>query len=131
MSFVSCLIEPYHIDPGTTTGGVYQTIRIRSDWRGSTMDSLPDGDTNDSFENIYFFVLNDKLMKQEATETAAVEFLENVKGLQFLYYDTNNTLITNPDVNHTSISRVDITILMQSSGSSLMTFKSSVYLRQR
>src|SRR5690348_12493485 len=33
------------IDPGTASNGFYQTIRLRSDWRGSTISSMPDGDT--------------------------------------------------------------------------------------
>lgn len=119
------------IDPGTTTGGLYQTIRIRSDWRGSTMSSFPDGDITDPFEDIKFSVQTNKLMKQEAADASAVVFLDNVLSLQFLYYDTNNVLIVNPVANHTTISRIDITVITQSPNSPPMTFISSAYMRQR
>jgi type II secretory pathway pseudopilin PulG len=119
------------LDPGTAVGGVYQTIRLRSDWRGTTMDSLPDGDTDDPFENTYFVVENGKLMKQEATDTGTVEFLDNVNSISFFYYDTNNTLITNPASSPTSISRVDVMLVMKSANNSLMTFRSSAFIRQR
>lgn len=73
------------IDPGTTDGGIYRTIQIRSDWRGSTISSLPDGDINDPFEDIKFFVQNNTLMKKEAADVSAVEFLANVNSMQFVY----------------------------------------------
>lgn len=119
------------IDPGTTVGGIYKTIRIRSDWRGSTMSSLPDGDINDPFEDVIFSVSNNKLMKKESGDTSAVEFLDNVSYLQFIYYDTNNIMITDPVTNHTQITRIDITIIMSPSGTTPMTFTSSSFLRQR
>jgi type II secretory pathway pseudopilin PulG len=121
------------LNPGTDISGIYRAIQIRSDWRGVTMDSFPDGDTNDPFENIYFFVQNGKLMKQEATDMIAVEFLDNVDSIQFVYYDTNNNLITNPSASPTSISRIDIRLVMKSydASSSLMTFRSSAFMRQR
>ncbi len=120
------------IDPGTADGGgIYRTIRIRSDWRGSTMSSLPDSDITDSFEDVTFSASNNKLMKKEPSDTAAVEFLDKVSSLQFIYYDTNNTMISNPATNHTQISRIDITIIMSPSGTTPMTFTSSAFLRQR
>ncbi len=119
------------IDPGTAVGGTYSTIRIRSDWRGTTLSSLPDSDIGDPFEDVIFFVSNNKLMKQEPGDTSAVEFLDNVSTLQFLYYDTNNTLIVNPTTNHTQICRIDMTIIISPSGIAPMTFRSSAFLRQR
>lgn len=119
------------IDPGTAQGGVYQTIRIRSDWHGSTLSSMPDGDISDSLEDVTFFVQNNKLMKQEPSDTSAVEFLDNVNYLQFVYYDTNNVMITDPVSNSASICRIDITIIMGQSNSTPITFTSSAFLRQR
>ncbi len=121
------------IDPGTADGGgIYRTIRIRSDWRSSTMNSLPDGDITDPFEDVIFSVSNNKLMKQEPSDTGgAVEFLDKVSNLQFIYYDTNNTMITNPATNNTQIARIDLTIIMSPSGTTPMTFTSSAFLRQR
>ena len=95
------------------------------------MSSLPDGDINDPLENVVFFTANNKLMKQESSDASAVEFLDNVSSLQFLYYDTNNTLITDPVANHIQISRIDVTIIMSPAGTTPMTFKSSAFLRQR
>ena len=120
------------IDPGTADGGgIYRTIRIRSDWRGSTMSSAPDGDITDSFENVIFSVSNNKLMKQEPSDSGAVEFLDNVSSMQFIYYDSNNTMITNPVANHTQITKIDITIIVSPTGTTPMTFTSSAFLRQR
>lgn len=119
------------IDPGTTSGGAYRTIRIRSDWRGATTSSFPDGDATDSFEDIKFFVQNNILMKQEPSDTGAVEFLANVFSLQFIYYDTDNVMITDPITNAANITRIDITIFMQPLDSPPMTFTSSAFMRQK
>ena len=119
------------IDPGTPVNEIYKTIRIRSDWRGSTMSSLPDGDINDSFEDVIFSVSNNKLMKKEPSDTSAVEFLDNVSYMQFLYYDTNNTSIIDPTTNNTQICRIDIAMIISPSGTSPMTFTTSAFLRQR
>lgn len=119
------------IDPETAVGGIYQTIHIRADWRGSTMSSYPDGDITDPFEDIRFLVQNNKLMKQETSDAAPVEFLDNIGYLQFVYYDTNNTLITDPVTNQNSISRIEITVITSSANSTPMTIKSSAYVRQR
>jgi prepilin-type N-terminal cleavage/methylation domain-containing protein len=119
------------IDPGAPSGGIYNTIRIRSDWRGSTMSSVPDGDLSDPFEDTRFFVQNNKLMKQETTDSAPVEFLDNVSSLQFVYFDTNNAMIVNPNANPDAISRIEITITAQFPDSAMMIFSSSAYVRQR
>ena len=119
------------IDPGTPVSGIYNTIRIRSDWRGTTLSSLPDGDITDPFEDIIFSVSNNKLMKKEPSDTSAVEFLNNVSYMQFLYYDTNNMIIVDPTTNDTQICRIDITIIISPSGTSPMAFTSSAFLRQR
>ncbi len=119
------------IDPGNATGGLYTTIRIRSDWRGSTMSSLPDGDLDDPFEDVIFFANNNRLMKTESTDAGAVEFLDNVSNIFFIYYDTNNQLIVDPKTNHTQITRIDITIIVSPPGTLPMTFRSSAFLRQR
>lgn len=120
------------IDPGTADGGgIYRTIRIRSDWRGSTMSSQPDGDITDSFEDVIFSVSNNKLMKKEPSDSSPVEFLDNVSSLQFIYYDTNNAMITNPVTNQSQITRIDITVIVSPTGTTPMTFTSSAFLRQR
>jgi prepilin-type N-terminal cleavage/methylation domain-containing protein len=117
------------IDPETPVGSLYKTIHIRSDWRGLTMASLPDGDTEDPLEDIRFFVQNNVLMKQEPDDATAVEFLDNVLDMQFLYYDTNNVLIVDPVANNAAIARVGITIIMQPPRSTPQTFTSSAYVR--
>jgi type II secretory pathway pseudopilin PulG len=119
------------IDPGTADGGVYRTIRIRSDWRGSTMSSMPDGDISDPFEDIKFFVQNNKLMKREPSDASDVEYLDNVLSLQFVYFDTNNALIINPAANSAAITRIEITVITQSPGTPPITFTSSAFVRQR
>lgn len=119
------------IDAGTTDSGIHSTIRIRSDWRGSTLSSLPDGDIGDPFEDVIFSVSDNKLMKKEPSDTSAVEFLDNVSAMQFLYYDTNNTLIVDPNTHHSQICRIDMTIIVSPSGTTPMTFTSSAFLRQR
>lgn len=118
------------IDPGTAVGGHYKTIRIRSDWHGTTLSSPPDGDTADSLEDITFTVSSGILMKQEQpADTAPVEFLDNINDLRFTYFDTNNILITDPVTNQTSIARVDIEIEIKTPDTPAMTFRSSVHLR--
>jgi len=117
------------IDPETPVGGLYKTIHIKSDWRGATMSSQPDGDIGDPFEDIRFLVTNNKLMKQEPTDTSPVEFLDNVLDMQFVYYDTDNVMIINPNASISSIARIDITLIMQPPRSTPQTFKSSAYLR--
>lgn len=119
------------IDPETANGGIYRTITIRSDWHGLTTNNLPDGDVNDSFEDIKFFVQNNKLMKKESTDTVAVEFLDNVSSMQFIYYDTNNTLIIDPVTKADSITRIDITIIMAPPNVPPMTFNTSAFMRHR
>lgn len=120
------------INPGTAdANGFYRTIRIRSDWRGTTMNSLPDGDTTDAYEDIIFSVSNNKLMKQESGDASPVEFLDNVSSLQFNYFDTNNVAITNPVTNSALISRVNVSITIQPPRTPPMTFTSAAYMRQR
>jgi prepilin-type N-terminal cleavage/methylation domain-containing protein len=119
------------IDPESPVGGIYRSIHIRSDWRGTTMSSMPDGDTDDPFENIRFLVQNNTLMKQESSDPSPVEFLDNVIDIQFLYYDTHNLVISDPVTNNSSIARIDVTIIMQSPRSTPQTFTSSAYLRIR
>jgi prepilin-type N-terminal cleavage/methylation domain-containing protein len=118
------------IDPGTAVSGQYNTIRIRSDWHGNTTSGPPDGDTNDSFEDITFTVVSGQLLKQEnPADTAPVEFLDNVDSIRFTYFDTNNTPITDPVANNSAIARVNIEIDTQTPDSTAVTFKTSVYLR--
>lgn len=120
------------IDPGTAdSNGVYRTIRIRSDWRGATINSLPDGDTTDAFEDVRFFVAENNLMKQEPGDTQPVVFLENVGGLSFNYFDTNNMSILDPAANHNQISRVDIGITVQPPLTPPLVFMTSAFMRQR
>ena len=119
------------IDPETPVSGQYKSIRIRSDWRGSTMSSMPDGDIADPFEDIRFLVSNGKLMKKEAADASPVEYLDNVIDMTFVYYDTNNALITDPVTNNGSIARIDVTIIVQPPRSQPVTFTSSAYLRVR
>jgi type II secretory pathway pseudopilin PulG len=120
------------IDPGTAdSGGAYRTIRIRSDWRGSTLSSLPDGDITDPFEDITFSVANNKLMKFEPGDTNPEVFLDNVGEIRFFYYDTNNTLITNPSTSYNQICRVDMIITMSPPDTTVMNFTTSSFLRQR
>jgi type II secretory pathway pseudopilin PulG len=120
------------IDPGTADGsGIYRTIRVRSDWRGSTISSLPNGNVNDPFEDVIFSVSNNKLMKKEPNDSNPVEFLDNVSSMQFIYYDTNNAMITNPVTNQSQITRIDITVIVSPTGTTPMTFTSSAFLRQR
>ena len=118
------------LDPGTPTSGQFTTIRIRSDWHGTTSSSAPDGDTDDAFEDITFSVSAGTLMKQEQPADAnPVEFLENVNGLRFTYFDTNNDPIADPVVNQANIARVDIEIDTQTQGTPVMTFRTSIHLR--
>ena len=118
------------LDPETAAGGLYKTIHIKSDWRGSTMASMPDGDVGDPFEDIRFLISNNKLMKEEPSDGGTpVEFLDNVIDMQFLYYDTNNSLIVNPNTNINSIARIDVTLIMQPPRSTPQTFTSSAYMR--
>jgi type II secretory pathway pseudopilin PulG len=117
------------INPGTTTGGTYQTIRIQSDWHGTTLSSLPDGNIDDSYENVRFSVQSNSLMKEEPTDIAPVSIMDNVTYLQFIYYNKSNVMITDPVTNNSSIARVDITLIAQPPGTTAMTFTSSAYLR--
>ena len=120
------------IDPGTAVGGQYKTIRIRSDWHGASMNSIPDGDTLDSFENVTFSVSNNTLLKQESpAELLPVVFLDNVEDMQFTYYDSNNVLLTNPAASLALISRVDVTLWVRSGSQPAMAFSTSTYLRRR
>ena len=95
------------------------------------MNSYPDGDIGDPFEDIQFFVQDNKLMKQEGAEASASEFLDNVSALQFTYFDTNNVAISNPAASHATISRVRIVLTAQAPGSTPIVFESAAYLRQR
>ncbi len=119
------------IEPGTADGGIYKTIRIRSDWRGSTMSSLPDGDIGDPFEDVIFSTSNNTLMKKEPGDSIPQEFLNNVSSLQFVYYDTSNVMVSDPTTNHTQIARIDITIIISPPDTTPMTFSSSAFMRQR
>ncbi len=118
------------IDPGVPVSGQYNTIRIRSDWHGATNQSEPDGDTNDVFEDTTFSVSAGILMKQELpADLIPVEFLDNVTGLRFTYYDTNNVLIADPVTNQSAIARIDFEIDTQPQDSPVMTFGTSIHLR--
>jgi hypothetical protein len=121
------------IDAGSPdAGGVYRRIRIRADWHGATMDSLPDGDTTDTYEDVTFFVSGNQLMKQEAADASPTVFLENVSGLTFNYFDTNNVAISNPTANSAAISRIDVGITIRPpSDTSPMVFATSAFVRQR
>jgi prepilin-type N-terminal cleavage/methylation domain-containing protein len=119
------------INAGTAVSGQYKTIQIRGDWRGDDPGSPPDGDTNDPFENVTFSVSGGRLMKQEPSDTAPVEFLDNVSDLTFVYYDSGNVLVPNPVVSAALISRVDITLVVQTRNTPPMTFTSSAILRQK
>jgi len=90
---------------------------------------MPDGDIGDPFEDIRFLVSNNKLMKQEPTDASPVEFLDNVLDIQFVYYDTDNVMIVNPNANISSIARINITLILQPPRSTPQTFNSSAYLR--
>ncbi|NNE67418.1 MAG: hypothetical protein HKN33_12700 [Pyrinomonadaceae bacterium] len=118
------------IDPGVPVSGQYNTIRIRSDWHGATMSSSPDGDTNDTFEDVTFWVAAGVLMKQESPgDTSPVEFLGQINSLRFTYFDTDNAAILDPVTNNAEIARVDIEIDTQTPDTPAMTFGTSVQLR--
>lgn len=118
------------IDPGVPVSGQYNTIRIRSDWHGTTTVSEPDGDTADSYENVAFWIASGILMKQESpADTAPVEFLDQINGLRFTYFDTDNAAIADPVTNNAAIARVDIEIDTQTPDTPAMTFRTSVHLR--
>jgi len=120
------------INPGTAVSGQYNTIRIRSDWRGTTGSGNPDGDTNDPFEDITFSVSSGRLMKREQpADSTPVVFLNHVNSLRFTYFDTNNTAITNPVANQAQIARVDIQLDTQTPDTPVMTFRTSVFVRGR
>ena len=119
------------IDPEAPVGGFYKTIHIQADWCGYITSAPPDGDIEDPYEDVRFFVQNNILMKQEASDTDPVEFLDNVIDMQFIYYDTNNTMIADPVANIDLVARVDVTIIMQSPRTAPLTFKSSAFMRSR
>lgn len=121
------------IDPGTAVGGQYNTIRIRSDWQDAiSISGNPDGNTNAPFEDITFSVSNGRLMKQEQpADVAAVEFLDHINSLRFTYFNTNNVSIADPVVNHAQIARVDIELDTQTPDTPVMTFRTTVFLRNR
>lgn len=121
------------IDAGSPdAAGVYHTIRIRGNWRGNTAGSPPDNDITDPFEDVLFSVQNNTLMKREfPADTASVEFLDNVSDLRFTYYDTNNILIPNPVTSAGLISRIDMEVVTQASGTPPITFNSSAFTRQK
>ena len=119
------------IDPEAPVGGFYKTIHIQADWCGYITSAPPDGDIEDPYEDVRFFVQNNILMKQEASDTDPVEFLDNVIDMQFIYYDTNNTMIADPVANIKSVARVDVSIIMQSPRTAPLTFKSSAFMRSR
>lgn len=118
------------IDAGVPVSGQYNTIRIRSDWHGASTSSEPDGDTDDTFEDVTFSVSAGVVMKQELPADATpVEFLDHVNSLRFTYYDTDNVAISDPVTNQAQIARVDIELDTQTPDTPAMTFRTSVQLR--
>lgn len=78
------------IDPDPRADGVFDDIRVRSDF------NPPDGDTDDPNEDLTFFVKGDTMFVQSGAGDAE-PYLIGVDSLAFEYYDILGAPITDRD----------------------------------
>ena len=112
------------IFPNTTTATGTQ-IRIKSDW--NPVDGTLGGNT---LEDVTFTTSGGIMYKQEPGDTSPVALYDGIGSLSFTYFDRSNNQITNPNLNHSQIALVKITLTTETLGSAPMTLTASVRLRK-
>jgi hypothetical protein len=78
------------IDPDPGGDGVFNDVRLRSDY------NPPDGDTDDPGEDLTFFLRADTMLVKSGAAGAEEPFLIGVDSLAFEYYDLDGSVITDP-----------------------------------
>ncbi|UCC74729.1 MAG: hypothetical protein JSV86_09315 [Gemmatimonadota bacterium] len=79
------------IDPDPDGDGVFNDIRLRSDY------NPPDGDTNDAGEDLTFFLRADTMYVRYGTGGTEEPYLIGVDSLAFTYFDRAGEVIADPD----------------------------------
>lgn len=112
------------LDPDPDNNGVYDSIRVQSDW------NPPDGVLDDPFEDVTITNANGILYTQEPGDIQRVEFVEDIQALTFQYFDRDNQFIANPQADPNSIVHVNLAVEIQPEGfPEPQTFSSGITLR--
>ena len=80
------------IDPDPDGDGIYNDVRLRSDY------NPPDGDTDDPGEDLIFFLRADTMMVKAGDGGTEEPYLIGVDSLAFEYFDRDGVPITDPDL---------------------------------
>ncbi len=80
------------IDPDPDGDGIYNDVRLRSDY------NPPDGDTDDAGEDLIFFLRADTMMVKAGDGGTEEPYLIGVDSLAFEYFDRDGVAITDPDL---------------------------------
>lgn len=78
------------IDPDPQGHGVFDNIRLRADY------NPPDGDTDDSGEDLTFFLRGDTMIARWGAAALEEPYLIGVDSLAFEYFERDGTPITDP-----------------------------------
>lgn len=113
------------LEPDPDSNNQWDSIRIRSDWNPA------DGALDDRYEDVLFTISNEALYIQEASDPAAVPFLDNIVSLSFSYFDQDYSSIANPVVDHQRIAYAQIVLQARVPGSTPMVFSSAASVRGR
>ncbi len=97
-------LEVVGIDPDPLGRGVFDNVRLRSDY------NPPDGDITDPGEDVTFWLSADTLMVRWGPAALAEPYLIGVDSLAFEYFDWNGTPILNPSLVATSAVSVQVTV---------------------
>lgn len=92
------------IDPDPDGNGVFDDVRLRSDY------NPPDGDIDDPGEDLTFFLRVDTMFVKSGDDGDEEPFLIGVDSLAFQYFDHEGLLITDPARIGPRAMTVDVTI---------------------
>lgn len=109
------------LEPDPDGDGQLNSIRLRADW------NPPDGLLASRYEDVLFFVGDDKLYIQEGNGVPE-EFVDRIRSISFSYLDRDNSPI-DPFATPGVIASVNVT--MNTATSSAMAFSSAATLRLR
>jgi prepilin-type N-terminal cleavage/methylation domain-containing protein len=112
------------IFPGTSTE-TGPHIRIKSDW--NPVDGTLGTNT---LEDVAFSTNNGIMYKQEPGDGSPVPLYDHIGSLSFSYCDASNNAIANPNLNHSQITLVKITVTTETPRSPPMTITASVRVRK-
>lgn len=102
--------------------GYYTKLRIQTDWNPA------DCALTGTEEDVTYSVSNSTLYEDAANTKA---FVDKINALRFKFYNSSNTLITDPVTNSSQVSFVQIEIDTTPVNGSSTTIKSAVQLRGR